>query len=122
ANLLAAYRRIVNLLSAEEKKDNKTYVFNTNQMQLSSEIFTDVELALVPVIADVQSEVHKFLQNEDYQLAMSQLSKLHLPVNAFLEKVLINDPNPIVRENRLRLLAGLRVPFYGIADFSLIEG
>jgi len=41
-------------------------------------------------------------------------------VDAFFDKVLVNDPDPKVRENRLRLLTNLINKFSSIADFSEI--
>ena len=53
---------------------------------------------------------------------MAGLAKLRAPVDAFFEKVTVNDPEPKIRLNRLRLLAQLRDTMHQIADFSKIEG
>ena len=48
---------------------------------------------------------------------MAGLAKLRAPVDAFFEKVTVNDPEPEIRLNRLRLLAQLRDTMHQIADF-----
>ena len=47
---------------------------------------------------------------------------LRAPVDAFFEKVLVNDPDASVRANRLHLLAALRNTMHLVADFSKIAG
>jgi glycyl-tRNA synthetase beta chain len=50
------------------------------------------------------------------------MAKLRAPVDAFFDKVKVNDDDPKVRENRLKLLARLRDTLHLVADFSKIEG
>ena len=50
------------------------------------------------------------------------MAKLRGPVDAFFDKVKVNDDDARVRENRLRLLAHLRDTLHLVADFSKIEG
>jgi glycyl-tRNA synthetase beta chain len=53
---------------------------------------------------------------------MEALAALRAPVDAFFDKVLVNDPDPAVRLNRLRLLNQVREAAGRVADFSLISG
>ena len=53
---------------------------------------------------------------------MSALSKLRAPVDAFFEKVTVNDPDNAKRLNRLALLNALRGAVHTVADFSKISG
>jgi glycyl-tRNA synthetase beta chain len=53
---------------------------------------------------------------------MTALARLRPSVDAFFNKVTVNDPDPRLRENRLKLLAGLRQATRAVADFSKIEG
>jgi glycyl-tRNA synthetase beta chain len=48
------------------------------------------------------------------------ISKLRPKVDLFFDKVLVNDPNPEIRQNRLALLHSLRQEFSKVADFSEI--
>ena len=53
---------------------------------------------------------------------MHALARLRGPVDAFFDKVTVNDKDPALRENRLRLLARVRDSLERIADFSRLEG
>jgi glycyl-tRNA synthetase beta chain len=53
---------------------------------------------------------------------MAELAALRAPVDAFFDRVTVNDPNPELRRNRLRLLANLRDAMDAVADLSKIEG
>ncbi|MCX8499872.1 MAG: hypothetical protein ORN25_10935, partial [Caulobacteraceae bacterium] len=44
------------------------------------------------------------------------------PVDDFFDKVFVNDPDPVLRDNRLRLLMAVRDTMQRVADFSLING
>jgi len=43
-------------------------------------------------------------------------------VDQFFDRVLVNDPDPALRGNRLALLSQLRALFGGIADLSRLPG
>ena len=49
------------------------------------------------------------------------LAELRPEVDAFFDKVIVNDPAPELRRNRLKLLARLRATMDAVADFSKIE-
>ncbi len=66
-------------------------------------------------------EVDRALDGEDFEAAMRFLSHLRTPVDAFFDKVLVNDPDPAVRLNRLRLLSAVRDTANRVADFSLVS-
>jgi glycyl-tRNA synthetase beta chain len=53
---------------------------------------------------------------------METLSTLRSAVDAFFDKVKVNDDDPKVRENRLKLLNEIRAATRSVADFSKIEG
>ena len=59
---------------------------------------------------------------EDFAGAMGSLAALRNPVDAFFDKVLVNDPDRAVRLNRLQLLSQMRDAAGRVADFSLITG
>ena len=116
ANLLAGYKRAANILRIEEKKDNKAYTDapNTSVYQQTE------EKALAEAIGKAKTEASAAVAKEDFAAAMSAMAKLRPGVDAFFDKVLVNDPDPKVRENRLRLLTNLINKFSAIADFSEI--
>ena len=53
---------------------------------------------------------------------MAALASLRAPVDAFFEKVTVNDPDETKRAARLSLLARMRDAVLRVADFSKIEG
>lgn len=55
-----------------------------------------------------------------YSERLARVALLRPAVDAFFDKVLVNDLDPKVRENRLRLLTNLINKFSSIADFSEI--
>ena len=118
-NLLAGYKRATNILSAEEKKDGRTYDAKT----ASREVFTlEAENGLVNAIEHVDAAAAAKVRSNDYRGAIAELATLRPPVDAFFEKVLVNDPDSTLRANRLHLLAALRNTMHLVADFSKISG
>ena len=117
-NLLAGTKRAANILRIEEKKDNKTYGGAPDPALYS----LAEEKALAKAIEQVKVEASAAVANEDFAGAMSVLAKLRPAVDAFFDKVKVNDDNPQVRENRLKLLNEIRAATRAVADFSKIEG
>ena len=117
ASLLAGYRRAANILKAEAKKaPGEDYTLNEDLDLLTA----PQEQALSANLRTVEGEVDRALQDEDFEAAMRALSHLRAPVDGFFDKVLVNDPDPAVRLNRLRLLSAVRATANRIADFSLV--
>jgi glycyl-tRNA synthetase beta chain len=117
-NLLAGTKRASNILSIEEKKDKRTFdgapdagLYNLPE-----------EKALASAIDQVKSEAGAAVAREDFATAMSAMAKLRPAVDAFFDKVKVNDDEPKVRENRLKLLNEIRAATRAVADFSKIEG
>ena len=62
------------------------------------------------------------MAQEDFAGAMGVMAKLRPAVDAFFDKVKVNDDDPQLRENRLKLLNEIRAATRAVADFSRIEG
>ena len=117
ANLMTGYRRAANILRAEEK-DGETFAFNPDPAHLS----TGPDQRLLAALAAARSAVAAAVKAEDYRGAMAAIAALRAPVDDFFDTVRVNDENPDVRTNRLRLLAALREVTRQVADFSEIPG
>ena len=117
ANLLAGYKRATNILRAEEKKGPLP---SGPAERLSGA--PEQEVALIDALAAAEPGVAAALAAEDFSGAMRSLSALRAPVDAFFDKVLVNSPVAVERDNRLRLLAQVREAMGRVADFSLIAG
>jgi glycyl-tRNA synthetase beta chain len=116
-NLLAGTKRAANILRIEEKKDGKTYDGAPDAALYS----LDEEKALAKAIDQVKAEASAAVAIEDFAGAMSAMAKLRPAVDAFFDKVKVNDDNPQVRENRLKLLNEIRAATRAVADFSKIQ-
>jgi len=59
-------------------------------------------------------------QSSSYREKLTYIASLRPKVDLFFDKILVNDPDPVIRENRLALLYSLLTEFSIIADFSEI--
>jgi glycyl-tRNA synthetase beta chain len=116
ADLLAGYKRAANILKKEEwvgeQGRNKTLSY-TPQIE---------ETELDDALDSAEPRVAAALEDEEFERAMAALASLRAPVDAFFDKVTVNDPDPAKREVRLNLLARMRDAVHRVADFSRIEG
>ncbi|MEO0817583.1 MAG: glycine--tRNA ligase subunit beta [Pseudomonadota bacterium] len=119
ANLLAGYKRAANILKAEEKKDGEGAFAGEADPALMAD---DLERALHTALTKAQPELDSALKTENFEAAMSTLAALRAPMDAFFDGVMVNDDDPKVRENRLKLLGQIRSALHRVADFSKIEG
>ena len=117
-NLLAGTKRASNILAIEEKKDKRSF---DGPPDASLYSLTE-EKALANAILQVKTEAGAAVAKEDFASAMSAMAKLRPAVDAFFDKVKVNDDDPKVRENRLKLLNQIRAATRAVADFSRIEG
>jgi glycyl-tRNA synthetase beta chain len=117
-SLLSGTKRAANILRDEEKRDARSYEGKPKArlMKLVE------EKALAKAVSLAGSEVRAALAGENFTLAMSAMAKLRPAVDAFFDKVKVNDDDPKVRENRLKLLNEIRAATRAVADFSRIEG
>ncbi|MEM9095048.1 MAG: DALR anticodon-binding domain-containing protein, partial [Pseudomonadota bacterium] len=118
ANLLAAFKRANNILTAEEKNDGVEYSLDPNP-RLAEEA---AEKALFAALDAADAAIGPRLDQEDYPAAMGEMAKLRAPLDAFFDDVIVNAENDIIRRNRLCLLNRIRVTMGKVADFSAIEG
>jgi glycyl-tRNA synthetase beta chain len=117
-NLLAGTKRASNILAIEEKKDKRTF-----DGAADPSLYTlDEEKALAKAIEQVKRQAGAAVAREDFAGAMSVMATLRPAVDAFFDRVKVNDDEPKIRENRLKLLSQIRSATRAVADFSKIEG
>lgn len=116
-NLLAGFKRAANILRIEEKKDNKVYDGAVDAKLLT----LPEEKALATAIADVTKDASAAVADENFAGAMSAMARLRPAVDAFFDKVKVNDDDKAVRANRLTLLNQIRAATRAVADFSKIQ-
>ena len=117
-NLLAGYKRAINIIRIEEKKDRRDY----NQWSDRSLYRQEEERALARAIETAREEGSNAVAQDNYEAAMRAMAKLRPHVDTFFDKVTVNVEDKQLRENRLKLLNEIREATRTVADFSCIEG
>ncbi len=113
ADLLTAYKRAANILKKEKWESTAA----AGGQDLEPE-----EAALIQALDAADPQASKAVEAEDFTGAMRALAQLRRPIDAFFDKVTVNDPDVAKRERRLNLLARFRDAVNRVADFSKIEG
>ena len=144
ADLLAAYKRAANILKKEKWDDSKggqgiaqtgdedplvlveepviaSAVAEARRSKQSDDIPAE-EAALVAALDAAQPKAIMAVADEDFTAAMAALATLRGPIDAFFDKVTVNDPDAAIRARRLNLLARFRDAVNAVADFSKVEG
>ena len=123
-NLLAGYKRALNILKIEEGKEKKRDSMHAGFIGKPDVALLEApqEVELFKTLAIANDLISSEVQNERFEEAMRAMSRLRGPVDAFFEKVTVNAEIPKLRENRLRLLSEIRNAMHSVADFSKVEG
>jgi len=119
SNLLTAYRRASNIVSIEERRDDRSY---GDARDDSNRPVQKEERTLSHALMESGGRAGEFAREEKFAESMAALAELRRPVDEFFDKVTVNVADKDLRENRLRLLARIRATMNQIADFSQIEG
>ncbi len=77
---------------------------------------TEQEKTLLQNIQKIESKTYK--ETHDFLI---ELSELTAPINNFFDKVLVNDPDPKVKQARQSLLKQGKILFERICDFNKIQ-
>jgi glycyl-tRNA synthetase beta chain len=115
-SLTAANKRIANLLKKSAGGAVTELKINDALLQAAA------ELALFRALQGVMRTVPGQIAAREYSAALAGLAALRAPVDAFFDGVMVMDPDPALRANRLALLGTLRELFTGIADLSRLPG
>ena len=113
AAISAAFKRIKNILRQAEEKHFT--IGSAQGVTLSAEAkqLADAAYALAP-------EVARLRQQRLYSQALALIATLRPAVDTFFEKVMVLDPDPVIRGAHLGLIDAVLSGFSGIADFSEI--
>ena len=116
--LLAGWRRAASILNAEESKAKQAFSPETDPR-----LFTeDAEIALHGALAALPQPANGAQDREKLVGTMQSLGGLRGPIDDFFDRVVVNDDDAAVRQNRLGLLAMVRHSMQRVADFSKLEG
>lgn len=117
-NLLAAYKRAINIVRIEEKKDDTSY----SKTPDSGLLVQEEEKVLYRALEVIQPAMEKALKEDNFTEAFGKVASLRQPVDKFFDDVTVNCDNKEVRVNRLLLLSQIRSSLDEVANFTLIEG
>ncbi len=116
--LLAGWRRAASILNAEESKAKQAFSPETDPRLFNE----DAEIALHGALAALPEPAAGAQDRETLLAAMQSLGGLRGPIDGFFDRVVVNDDDAAVRQNRLGLLAMVRHSMQRVADFSKLEG
>ncbi|MFC4596067.1 glycine--tRNA ligase subunit beta [Sphingobium tyrosinilyticum] len=111
-NLLAGYKRAANILKKEGVETAEKVELTYTPEPTEADLITALDAAEPRATAAVQAE--------DFEGAMAALATLRAPIDAFFDRVTVNDADPAKRAARLALLARVREAVHAVADFSKI--
>ncbi|MDF0606003.1 glycine--tRNA ligase subunit beta [Neisseriaceae bacterium TC5R-5] len=109
--LAAANKRVKNILKKTEGKLSEV------QTALLQEV---AEKTLYQAVEQLAPQVASQCSAHHFSAALSLLSQLKVPVDAFFDEVMVMADDPAIRANRLALLARLAELFNQVADISLL--
>lgn len=114
-SLTAANKRIANILKKSEIALTEAVVY--------PERFTlDAERQLYQAVHDAEPALRAALASRDYAAALGYLASWRPVIDGFFNEVMVNDPDPALRQNRQALVAQVRQAFMGVADLSCLPG
>ncbi|TLU65374.1 glycine--tRNA ligase subunit beta [Thalassotalea litorea] len=113
AALAAANKRVGNILA---KFDGDLY--STFKVELAE---AEQEHALAKEFDALNGQLTPLFANKDYQQALTLLSGLREPVDAFFDNVMVMAEDESIKVNRLTLLSQIRASFFNVADISLLQ-
>ena len=111
-SLAAANKRIGNILRKSESGGSAEIE--------ADRLIIPQESALLDEVIRIEGEIDPLLKRGDYETALSLLARLKNPVSEFFDAVMVMDEDPVLRENRLAILARLKAQFDRITDLSVL--
>ena len=108
-DLATAYARAAHLADASLGTD------------VDASMLGDAEKALLAACEEGEKAVSAALASGDFDAACEALAGLRGPIDRFFTDVLVMDPDPSVRDNRLRLLNRFAGVFGDVADIGVLS-
>lgn len=89
--------------------------------EVDASVLGDAEKALLAACEEGEKAVSAALATGDFDAACEALAGLRGPIDRFFTDVLVMDPDPAVRDNRLRLLNRFAGVFGDVADIGALS-
>lgn len=107
--LAALHRRLKNILNNSERAPFSEVELKEKEERILSDVFKEAK-----------PRIDGLILKRDYAQASSEILEMKPIIDAFFEKILVMDKNPILRKNRIALLQRLDELLSAVADFSLL--
>ena len=117
SKIIELYKRVVNIVNIEERKDKKTYDSKPHFLSMRDKN----ERLLYKVTKSIAPKIRKAGKVGDYEQIFELFLELETPLNNFFDNVQVNVKQDNIRENRLLILGKIKNLFNAIFDFSRIE-
>ncbi len=114
AETIDAFKRALNILQIEQKKDKTEYRPNPS----SSAFVEGAEKTLFKALEEVESGLKTSLKEDDFKTSLITLTKLPTYINNFFDNTTINADDRKLRDNRLKLSSYIVTTFLKVADFT----
>jgi glycyl-tRNA synthetase beta chain len=111
-SLAAANKRVVNILKQAEARGESFADADATHLA------EPAEKALFDVLKSTSREASKLFDEGDYSGYLKTFAVLKSPVDAFFDSVMVMAEEPVLRQNRIALLADLRREMNRVADIS----
>lgn len=109
----AAFKRMKNILAQANFDVSESGPANASDFETNTP-----QAALARKSALVSEQVETFRSSANYTAALEAIASIRPELDAFFTQVMVMDPDPVLRLQRLSLLAALLRSFSSIADFS----
>ncbi len=111
-DLAQVFKRVVNIIKKFGLKENFAH---WDRLTLPP------EKTLLDRVSSLENKTAGYLASGDFAGLLAEIAALRGPVDSFFEQVLVDDPNPGIKEARIALLSRACGLFEQIADFSRIS-
>ena len=108
--LAAAFKRVVNIVRK----------FGESDAMDTAKLTQPEERALLAAAEAIEQQAGDLISNDRYEEYINAVVGLKPAVDDFFDHVLVDDPDPAVKANRLALLTRIWRLFEHVADFSRI--
>jgi glycyl-tRNA synthetase beta chain len=111
-DLAQTFKRVVNIIKKFGPKET---------LVTPEALVHDAERDLLAAVAAIEEEAKSFLDKGDYLGLLDRIATLRGPVDAFFDQVLVDDPDPTLKNARVALLNRASHLFELVADFSRVS-
>ena len=115
-NIIAAYRRAYKIYYKAEQDDGVSYEKRPYYLIFKQE----EEKELFKIYKTLKNSLPNLLKCEKYDEAFDKVQEFIDPLENFFDKIIVNDAEQHLRQNRLKLLASLCKTVNNVANFNKI--